>query len=53
VNLAVEGERTAAGLNLPHGLGFQRARRLIREALVELGTAEAIDAEVREILAAT
>jgi hypothetical protein len=52
VKLAAEGETVAAGINLPEGLGFQQARRLVREALAELGTAEAIDAELRALVGA-
>lgn len=53
VDLAIEGEAVAAEIELPAGLGFKRARSLIREALVEVGTADAIDAELREILGVT
>jgi hypothetical protein len=50
VGLAEEGEAVATGLKLPEGIGFQRARKLIRHALEDLGTAEAIDAEFRALL---
>jgi hypothetical protein len=40
----------ATGLKLPEDLGFQQARKLIRQALEDLGTAEAIDAEFRALL---
>jgi hypothetical protein len=52
VDLAAESEAVAAGIILPEGLGFQQARRLVRKALVELGTAEATDAELRALLSA-
>jgi SAM-dependent methyltransferase len=50
VALAEEGEAVAADVDLPEGLGFQRARRLIREALEAAGTLEALDAELRALL---
>ena len=50
VDLAEQAEAVAAGINLAEGLGFQRARKLIRQALEDLGTAEAIDAEFRTLL---
>jgi hypothetical protein len=50
VDLAEESEAVATGLTLPEGLGFQRARKLIRQALEGLGTAEAINAEFRALL---
>jgi hypothetical protein len=50
VDLAEEGEEVARGLKLPEGVGFQRARKLIRRALEDVGTAEAIDAEFRALL---
>ena len=37
-------------VDLAEGLGFQQARKLVRQALENLGTAQAIDAEFRALL---
>ena len=40
---AAEAERIAAGFELPENVKFQRARKLIRDALTESGIAPHID----------
>jgi hypothetical protein len=50
--LAAEGEAVAAAVDVPAGIGFQRARRLIREALQEAGVARSLDAAVDELIGA-
>jgi hypothetical protein len=47
---AAKAERVAAGVVLPEGVKFQRARALIRMALEEAGLAEEIDALVARLL---
>ena len=37
---AADAERVAAGVELPEGIRFQRARRLVRDGLVETGLAQ-------------
>jgi hypothetical protein len=51
-NSAAEAETLAAAVPLPEGVKFQRARRLVRDALKEAGIAQRIDAMVAELLAA-
>ncbi len=50
VDLAIEAEQVAAGVALPDGIGFQQARKMIRLELDHLGTTEAINTEVAELL---
>lgn len=50
VELAKRAEAVAASVALPDGAGFQRARRLIRTALRDTGTAAAMDAVVTALL---
>lgn len=47
---AAEAERVAALVELPEGVKFQRARRLVRDALTEAGVAQRIDALVVRLL---
>lgn len=47
---AAKAEKIAAALLLPDGVKFQRARRLVREALAEAGVAREIDLLVAELL---
>jgi hypothetical protein len=47
---ANEAERIAMALELPEGIKFQRARKLIRDALVESGIAPQIDRLVMRLL---
>ncbi|WP_036291240.1 hypothetical protein [Methylosinus sp. PW1] len=47
---AAKAEKLAAGLVLPEGVKFQRARRLVREALADAGVAQEIDALVAHLL---
>ncbi len=47
---AAEAERIAAAFELPEGVKFQRARKLIRDALTEAGIAPQIDALVARLL---
>jgi hypothetical protein len=47
---AAEAERIAATFELPEGVKFQRARKLIRDALAEAGIAQQIDALVAQLL---
>jgi SAM-dependent methyltransferase len=49
-HLAHNAEIAAAGIDLDAGWQFQKARRVVREALVEDGIAGEIDAAVRELL---
>lgn len=48
--LAAEAERLAALVELPEGVKFQRARKLVRDALTEAGIARKIDALVAKLL---
>jgi hypothetical protein len=48
--LGATAEQVAAGLELPEGLGFQRARALVRAALREHGVAGRIEAAVAELV---
>jgi hypothetical protein len=47
---AAEAERIAAAFELPEAVKFQRARKLIREALTESGVGPHIDALVARLL---
>lgn len=47
---SAKAEKIAAAAALPEGVKFQRARRLVREALVEAGVAREIDGLVAELL---
>ena len=47
---AAEAERVAAAVELPEGVQFQRARRLVRTALAEAGLSQRIDALVATLL---
>lgn len=44
-------EKVAAGAELTEGIGFQKARRLVREALVADGVAGDIEELVSDLLA--
>ena len=45
-----EAEKLAATIELPEGVRFQRARKLVREALADAGLAQRIDALVERLL---
>ena len=47
---AEKAEAVAAGVPLPDGVRFQRARAMVRSALTEAGLAERIDALVAKLL---
>lgn len=47
---ARRAETFAAGLALPDGMKFQRARKLVRDALTDAGIAPRIDALVAQLL---
>ncbi len=47
---AAEAERIAAAVELPETVKFQRARKLVRDALTEAGVAPRIDALVARLL---
>jgi hypothetical protein len=47
---ATEAEEIAAAVDIPDGAAFQRARRLVRDALKEQGAAERIDSLVERLL---
>lgn len=47
---AEKAEKVAAAVELPDGVKFQRARRLVREALAEAGVAQEIDRLVADLL---
>lgn len=47
---AAQAERVAAAVEFPEGVQFQRARRLVREALAEADLARRIDALVAQLL---
>ncbi|HZB38403.1 MAG TPA: hypothetical protein VE443_10440 [Beijerinckiaceae bacterium] len=47
---AREAEAVAAAVALPEGVRFQRARKLVRDALTEAGVAPRIDALVARLL---
>lgn len=47
---AAEAEKVAAAVDIADTVGFQRARRLVRDALKAAGTAEKIDALVERLL---
>jgi hypothetical protein len=49
--LGARAEEVAAGFHLLEGVGFQNARRLIRDALSADGVAAEIEALVGELLA--
>lgn len=48
--LAGKAEKIASAVDLPEGVKFQRARRLVRDALVDSGLATQIDAAVGALL---
>ena len=48
--LSEKGEMVAAQVKLPAGVGFQRARGLIRQALADAGIAASLDAELAALL---
>ena len=52
VALADEGETVAESVSLPPDIGFQKARRQIREALTEAGIAQTLDEVVAKLLQA-
>jgi hypothetical protein len=45
-----EAERLAAGVELPEGVKFQRARKLVRTALLDANVAQRIDGLVQSLL---
>ncbi len=47
---AERAESIAAAVALPEGVKFQRARKMVRDALAEAGVSESIDALVAELL---
>lgn len=47
---AAEAEALAADVALPEGVKFQRARKLVRDALADAGLAERIDGLVARLL---
>ena len=47
---AAEAEEVAAAVDLPDGVRFQRARKLVRDALTDAGIAPRIDALVARLL---
>lgn len=47
---AAKAEKAAAAVDLPEGVKFQRARKLVRAALAEAGIAEEIDGLVERLL---
>jgi hypothetical protein len=47
---AGKAEKIAAAVELPEGVKFQRARKLVRDALVDAGVAAEIDALVARLL---
>ncbi len=47
---AAEAEKVAAAVELPEAVKFQRARRMVRDALAEAGIAGKIDALVARLL---
>jgi len=47
---SAKAEKIAAAVSLPEGVRFQRARRLIREALAEAGVSQEIDRLVAQLL---
>jgi hypothetical protein len=47
---AAEAETIAAAVDIPDRVGFQRARRLVRDALAAAGVAKRIDALVAQLL---
>lgn len=49
--LAAEAEEVGAAVELPSGVGFQRARALIRAALADAGVAQRLDAMTAQLLA--
>lgn len=50
VAAAAEAESVAAAVDLPEGVRFQRARKLVRDALTESGVAQKIDTLVARLL---
>lgn len=51
-DLGRHAEEVAAAVTLPDGIGFQKARALVREALQKSGIAHEIDTAVRALIAA-
>jgi hypothetical protein len=49
-DVAAEAERVAAAVELPEGVRFQRARRLVRTALAAACLSQRIDALVAKLL---
>jgi hypothetical protein len=47
---ADEAEEIAANVDIPENLGFQRARKLVREALLDAGVSQRIDRLVTRLL---
>jgi hypothetical protein len=47
---AAEAERVAAAVELVEGVQFQRARRLVRLVMAEVGLSQRIDALVEQLL---
>ncbi len=47
---AAEAEKVAAAVDLPKTVKFQRARRMVRDALTEAGIAPKIDGLVAQLL---
>jgi hypothetical protein len=48
--LSLQAERAAAELDIPSEVGFQRARKLVREELQRLGIAAEIEKQCARIL---
>lgn len=48
--LAEQAEQVVAAVEIPGSMGFQRARRLLREALEEAGVLEEMDSALTELL---
>ena len=49
-NAATEAETAAAAVVLPEGVKFQRARKIVRDALVDAKIAQRIDGLVERLL---
>ncbi|WP_206454030.1 N-6 DNA methylase [Aurantimonas marina] len=47
---AQEAETLASTTDIPEGMGFQRARRVVRDALADAGIAQRIDALVKRLI---
>jgi hypothetical protein len=50
---AKQAEEIAAGVALPEGVKFRRARKMVRDALADAGVAARIDAMVARLLDGT